>query len=262
MTVDFEDEFLRASGTLSLNVFGFFGVDGDFAISKRSENVLLTDGTTVDTTTTKVEALTIGANDVSAFVGVNGPASNPGAMGLSLTGVDFAIVLFKIKAEDDSGTPAVDESLMPTDQRTWTTVKASVTGASFIGIDDLTLSVSSLTVELNQKGGGIKTAATDTTFATANAKVVAYASSFDNDTSGGVTSGDGLVVATGSPDDLCRVKNSHTGKALAAHRKAAGLKEVVRDLPRRSAKRKQTKGAIEIVRSRCRNSPGSGRSRR
>ncbi len=63
----------------------------------------------------------------------------------------------------------------------------------------------------------------------------------------------GFVVATGSPDDLCRVKNSHTGKALAAHRKAAGLKEVVRDLPRRSAKRKQTKGAIEIVRAREHN---------
>ena len=54
-----------------------------------------------------------------------------------------------------------------------------------------------MTVELNQKGGGIKTAATDTTFATPNNKVVAYASSFDNDTSGSVTTGDGLVVATG-----------------------------------------------------------------
>ena len=136
---------------MDIGVFGFFFVSGNFAFEKSTAtNVALSGGGTVG----ELELLTIGASNVSAFAGVNGPASNAAAMGLSLTGVNFALALGKVKA---LAAPQVS-----TDLRSFTAVKATVGSASFIGIDGLTLAVTSLSVDIN-KGGGTNAGAASTT---------------------------------------------------------------------------------------------------
>ena len=76
--------------------------------------------------------------------------------------------------------------------------------AGLVGIDGLTLEVNNLTVELNQKAGGVKTLHTDTTFAAANNKVIDFAASFDNDDSATISTGDGLKVLTGPSSTMPR----------------------------------------------------------
>ena len=151
LTIDYATETLKAEGTVDIGVFGFFYVSGNFAFEKSSlTDVALSGGGTV----ASLEVLTVGASDVDAFAGVNGPADSGSAMGLSLQDVDFALVLGKVKAP---AAPAV-----ATDLRTFTAVTATVGDASFIGIDGLTLSVTSLSVDIN-KGGGTNNAVANTT---------------------------------------------------------------------------------------------------
>src|SRR5207249_2309346 len=94
------------------------------------------------------------------FAGINGPASNPGALGLSLTDVEFGLALMKVKAP---AAPAVT-----TDLRSWLALKATVGSASFIGIDGLTVEVTTLSVIVNQGSG--------TRNGVANTKVVDFTS--------------------------------------------------------------------------------------
>src|SRR5205823_5122916 len=83
--------------------------------------------------------------NLSVFVGVNGPPTNAGAAGVSLTGVDFGLALMNRKRP----TPPT----VPTDLRTWTALKASATGISVLGIDGVTLSGTNLSIAINQGGG-------------------------------------------------------------------------------------------------------------
>src|SRR5690606_12789778 len=55
-------ELIQAAGNLHLDVFGFFKVDGGFAIEKSSKTVTLSDNSSVE-----VNLLTIGASNVAAF---------------------------------------------------------------------------------------------------------------------------------------------------------------------------------------------------
>ncbi len=78
-------DLLQASGHLTVDLFGFFQLDGDFAIEKSTETVTLADADPTDATPAEVvtvDMLTIGANDVSAFAGVGGGTA--GAIGLDL----------------------------------------------------------------------------------------------------------------------------------------------------------------------------------
>ena len=92
--MDAEDgQLLRASGNLTLNLFNFFYVNGDFAIEKSSETVKVykddnNPATADDNTDVNVDLLTLGGHNINAFAGLN--AGTPEALGLSLTGVDFA----------------------------------------------------------------------------------------------------------------------------------------------------------------------------
>src|SRR4029079_12439688 len=154
MALDFDGskgKLLKAEGSVDIGVFGFFYVSGNFAFEKSTQSITVTG----DSHTTDVDALLIGASGVSAFAGINGPASNASALGLSLTGVDFALALLKAPAS----VPPAPET---TDLRTWTALKASVGTASFVGIDGLTVAVNSLTVEINQAGGTLNGAAAST----------------------------------------------------------------------------------------------------
>ena len=61
-------ELIEASGSLSLGVFGFFYLGGNFAFTKTTDTVTLSDGTSQP-----VSLLTVGASNVNAFAGINGP---------------------------------------------------------------------------------------------------------------------------------------------------------------------------------------------
>ena len=91
LTLDFEGEdgaLLRAEGNVELNFFGFAAIDGFFIFEKSSGTVLLEDGSSLD-----VDRMLVGAVGVDAFIGLNGPASNAGAVGFSVTDADIALAL-------------------------------------------------------------------------------------------------------------------------------------------------------------------------
>ncbi|MEI7785530.1 MAG: hypothetical protein WCK08_14170, partial [Betaproteobacteria bacterium] len=138
-----QGELTRASGNLTVDVMGFFQVSGGFAIEKLDSAVTLADLTgTPDKNEAEdpvaVEQLRIGASGVNAFAGVNGGQAN--ALGLSLSDVDFAIVLSTEKISSPSTTPA----------RSWTSVQANVGGAAFVGVDGLTVAADGVTVSVNR----------------------------------------------------------------------------------------------------------------
>ena len=94
--LDFTSAIVSVSGTLELDINGFIYIHGSMAItSVPTATVYLNDGTTTSTTPTTVSELLIGANDVTIFVGINGPASNASAMGVQLTGASLALAIFK-----------------------------------------------------------------------------------------------------------------------------------------------------------------------
>ena len=59
-----EEELIRVTGNLTIDVAGFFRVSGGFAIEKSTQKVILA-GQTEELNT---EMLSIGANKVDAFV--------------------------------------------------------------------------------------------------------------------------------------------------------------------------------------------------
>ena len=135
-----EGELLRASGNIDIDLYGFMQVSGGFAVEQKDQQIttLNTDETasTVDT-----RLLTIGANDASAFVGINGGLSN--ATGFNATGVDFALAMVSEIADASEG---ADNSTL----RNWTSLQANVSSAGFIGVDGLTIITETLSVNINQ----------------------------------------------------------------------------------------------------------------
>ncbi len=148
-------EVTRASGNLTIDAFGFFQVSGALALSKSTGTVKLGDlasTTNVNESTNPVtvEQLTIGGSGLTAFAGINGGSSDP--TGLQLTGVNFAVA---IQTEKN---PAQGQTA-----REWTAVKASATGANFVGVTGLTVTASAINVEITRK-------ATDNTLVDYNAQ--------------------------------------------------------------------------------------------
>ena len=109
-------ELIEASGSLSLGVFGFFYLGGNFAFTKTTDTVTLSDGTSQP-----VSLLTVGASNVNAFAGINGPyilsdngtpsnyaddTVNTGAIGLSLHGVNFGLAMMSVPQATSPGAPA------------------------------------------------------------------------------------------------------------------------------------------------------------
>jgi hypothetical protein len=191
ITLGFEDEYLRVQGTLELDLFGFFYVDGSFAFEKKSTNVTVTDGIDPgNDESVDVELMTVGVEVDHAFVGMNGPywredtndngeidegETNDAAMGLSLTGVEFGLALMKFKT---------DAPETETDLRSWTALSAEVDEVAFVGIEDLTAE-GSVAVEINT-GSGTKDDVE-------NNKIVDFPASFPDD--------GGLEVETGDVED-------------------------------------------------------------
>ncbi|MEI7537404.1 MAG: hypothetical protein WCJ76_09335, partial [Comamonadaceae bacterium] len=151
---------LQASGNLTLEVFGFFAVKGNLALEKSTQQVTLGDAViAADGTVTKpasqvsVDMLAIGGSNLSAFAGIGGGYEadgtlKSGAIGLSLSGVEFGLAL---AAEQRTGLEAAGYVL-----RKWTSLQATAGGAAFVGVDGLTIAADTLSVEINR-------AATDAT---------------------------------------------------------------------------------------------------
>jgi hypothetical protein len=133
-------EVTRASGNLTIDAFGFLQVSGALALNKNTGSVKLGDlantvGVDESATAVTVDQLTIGGSGLTAFAGINGGSS--AATGLNLSGVNFAVAIQTEK------TPAIGQTA-----REWTAVKASATGANFIGVSGLTVSASAINVEI------------------------------------------------------------------------------------------------------------------
>ena len=169
ITLDFDGAdgaLLKASGTVDIGLFGFVYLSGDFAFEKSTKLLRVAE----EAADTSFQVLTIGASNVSAFVGVNGPADHAGALGLSLSEVDFALAL---GSETPPATPPLGTA--PIDTHTFTALKASVGSASFIGVDNLTIALTDFTLAVNQGGGVYDPDGTQgATVAVANTEVVDF----------------------------------------------------------------------------------------
>ncbi|MBN2872959.1 MAG: hypothetical protein JXJ30_08625, partial [Halothiobacillaceae bacterium] len=132
-----EGETIKAAGNLDIDLFGFFSVKGGFAVEQRSQDIVLSDGSTI----VAADLITIGGHEVDAFAGINGGyddgsgALSSDAMGLSLGSVNFGLALI--------GDPK-DTT------RNFTSLQATATSASVVGIEGLTMQVQDLLVNINQ----------------------------------------------------------------------------------------------------------------
>ena len=130
----FTGTVLKVTGSLTLAIDSFAYITGDFGFEQGvAQSVTLDNGVTGNVTFLK-----IGASNASAFFGVNGPASNAGAMGLSITGVSFALAL---------GTP--DAALAAASgMKSFFALKA--TGSvSLVGVSGITASITGATIAIN-----------------------------------------------------------------------------------------------------------------
>jgi hypothetical protein len=136
--IAFQAPVIKAEGSVEIDVFGFFYVDGTFAFEKATDDFVVVDGTPGGTTLADLDYLLVSGTGVDAFTGLNGPfvdaATTPGALGLSLTGVGFSLALVSDTANS----------------REFTALNASVTDASLVGFPGLSVTVSSLSVAINQ----------------------------------------------------------------------------------------------------------------
>ncbi|MBT8143978.1 MAG: hypothetical protein KJO55_04710, partial [Gammaproteobacteria bacterium] len=154
LIVDFDEDLLEASGSVTLTIDEFVHVSGEFAFKKTTEQVV----TDENGDTIEVNALTIGANNVNAFVGVGGPyfvdsngdgkidetdeRQTDGAMGLVLDDLEFALALFKPTVDAGSPNSAAEKA------RSYYALKASG-GAEIVGIDGITIRADLIGVEVN-----------------------------------------------------------------------------------------------------------------
>ncbi|WP_423274862.1 beta strand repeat-containing protein, partial [Arcobacter sp. YIC-464] len=122
-------EYLKVSGHFDVNVYNFFSTSGNFALEKTTDTVSLDNGDNVN-----VDLLTIGADSVDAFVGVNGGSSD--AIGIQATNTNFALAILNDKTVGSNSQ--------------WISLQATVGTAGFVGIDGLSLSASNLDVQINR----------------------------------------------------------------------------------------------------------------
>ncbi|HND53574.1 MAG TPA: hypothetical protein PLV92_14295, partial [Pirellulaceae bacterium] len=136
----------------NLHVPGFADLHGSFTLQNDRQTITLADGTSAT-----VDMLRIGGEDVSAFVGLNGPylvdsngdgaidqldEPNADAMGLALQGVRFGAALMS---------PIAGQSSVA--GLNWTALKASAESVALVGIPDLTLAARGLAVDVNLVSG-------------------------------------------------------------------------------------------------------------
>jgi len=146
INLDFKQPVVQASGTVVLNFNGFVEISGSMVFQTgTTTNVTLSDGTT-----SQVSVLEAGGTGMTIFAGVNGPGTNPGAVGVQATGAGFALALFR-------PTSATDTS-------SYFGLQASATSMAAVGMPaEVTVSAGNLNVQING-GNGSKVVNFDTSF--------------------------------------------------------------------------------------------------
>ncbi|MEM5774966.1 MAG: hypothetical protein AAGU05_08205, partial [Anaerolineaceae bacterium] len=124
-------DFMRLTGSATINLFDLVEVTASFGVEKKTNQTIYVSGSSAENTEIQANLLTIGMSDVSVFAGFNG-------IGLQLDGVDLAIALWSEIVT--MGTP-----------RKWTSVMATVGSASFVGIEGLTMALTSAGILINKK---------------------------------------------------------------------------------------------------------------
>ncbi|HWQ25137.1 MAG TPA: LEPR-XLL domain-containing protein, partial [Chlorobaculum sp.] len=132
-TFTFSDELVSSAGIQEvrvsdavLKVGDFFNVSGDLAFHRGTSDLKDSSGVTVHT-----DVLTLGASGLSVFAGADGDSAD--RMGLALGNVDFALAVMH-----DQGSA-----------RHWTALKGAAQSVSAVGIPDVTLSGTNLSVSVN-----------------------------------------------------------------------------------------------------------------
>jgi len=125
VTLDMSGETISASGDLNLNLFNFVQMEGAFSFDKSTQNVDLSDGSNV-----KVESLVLSGEDVNAFAGFS---LGDDKLGFEVTDLDFVFAMMNEK----------------TGNRQWSALSGNIANASFVGVSGITISGSSLNLEIN-----------------------------------------------------------------------------------------------------------------
>ncbi|NDB19120.1 MAG: hypothetical protein EB027_07680, partial [Actinobacteria bacterium] len=120
-----------------LAIGDFVRVSGNLAASDQATDFTLRANNGTSTTLTGAKVLRIGGSNLSAFAG-NGAGS--ARMGLQISDLDFGLAL--VTESLPSGSTAT--------ARSWVALKGSVGGISVVGVDQLTLSAQTLTLEINR----------------------------------------------------------------------------------------------------------------
>ncbi|MFM8570265.1 MAG: hypothetical protein ACKOAU_01575, partial [Pirellula sp.] len=135
----------QATGQITFKIEEFVYISGGFAFKKSDQplDVVLTDGTTK-----RVTAMTVGASQIRAFVGVGNPDSNGngkidsgddpganGADGLVVQDLEFGLALFK----------PTDRA----DRSSYFALKASAANITIVGLPGVGLQTNGMTIESN-----------------------------------------------------------------------------------------------------------------
>ena len=131
ITIDYDaaaGELTRVAGTVNLVMVDFLSISGSFAIERSRADVTLSDGTDLT-----VNLLRIGAKELSAFAGLNG--GGPDALGFSLAEMSFGLALMSDEANE---------------ARKWMAMQGSIGEAGFVGVDGLSVDVSTLNLAINR----------------------------------------------------------------------------------------------------------------
>jgi hypothetical protein len=123
---------VRASGVVSLTAFDFLHAQARLVFEQAQETVKLNDGKSV-----AVDVLTIGATDVTAFVGIEPGTAD--AVGFGIEDADF-MMLTLVESATAAGQVA----------RQWSTIAGSAARAGFQGADALEISGTGIELSLNR----------------------------------------------------------------------------------------------------------------
>ncbi|MGI9211233.1 MAG: beta strand repeat-containing protein [Methylococcaceae bacterium] len=147
---------MSVTAGVSVAISDYVYLDGTAAFEKHSDTLTLADGSHV-----AVDALTLGANNISAFAGVDGPyrvdsngdgnitsqdTVNESAVGFSLADVDVALGLFQ--AQNDQK----DAKGVSLDGVSWTALTAHAAGVEVVNLP-VSVSATNINIAVNQVNG-------------------------------------------------------------------------------------------------------------
>src|SRR5581483_7899864 len=132
ITFNFKNKIIQASAaSVTLAISNFIFLQGSFAFTQGpTQTVTLSDNTTL-----AVTGFTFGGSGITAFAGI-GPASSPGALGLSISNLTFGLAIL-----EDANTT--------TPKHKFTTLSGTAATATLVGIDTVTASISGLSISAN-----------------------------------------------------------------------------------------------------------------